>query len=48
MCFLENKVGVIVNYGCEILIYKEDKVANSSYGFVAYKSNCSNPIHKCK
>jgi hypothetical protein len=41
----ENKVSVIVYDGCEYIIYKEDKDANSSYGFMAHKGNCSNPIH---
>lgn len=44
----ENKVSVIVYDGCEYIIYKEDKDANSSYGFMAHKGNCSNPIHQCK
>jgi len=44
----ENKVTVIVYDGCEYIIYKEDKDANSSYGFMSHKGNCSNPIHQCK
>ncbi|MDO9553482.1 hypothetical protein [Rhodonellum sp.] len=44
----ENKVSVIVYEGCEYLIYKEDLDGNSSYGFMAHKGNCSNPIHQCK
>lgn len=44
----ENKMSVIVYDGCEYIIYKEDKDANSSYGFMAHKGNCSNPIHQCK
>lgn len=43
-----HNVTVIVYEGCEYLIYKEDKNANSSYGFMAHKGNCSNRIHKCK
>ncbi|MBN2237546.1 MAG: hypothetical protein JW729_08290 [Bacteroidales bacterium] len=41
----ENKVSVIIYDGCEYIIYKVDKDANSSYGFMAHKGNCSNPIH---
>lgn len=41
----ENKLTVIVYDGCEYIIYKEDRDANSSYGFMAHKGNCSNPIH---
>lgn len=44
----ENKLSVIIIDGCEYIIYKEDKDANSSYGFMAHKGNCSNPIHQCK
>lgn len=44
----ENKVSLIVYDGCEYIIYKEDKDSNSSYGFMAHKGNCSNPIHQCK
>lgn len=44
----ENKASVIVYDGCEYIIYKEDKDSNSSYGFMAHKGNCSNPIHQCK
>lgn len=44
----ENKLSVIVIDDCEYIIYKEDKAANSSYGFMAHKGNCSNPIHQCK
>jgi hypothetical protein len=44
----ENKLSVIVIDDCEYIIYKEDKDANSSYGFMAHKGNCSNPIHQCK
>lgn len=40
-----NKLSVIVYDGCEYIIYKEDKAANSSYGFMTHKGNCSNPIH---
>ncbi len=41
-----NKVSVIVYDGCEYIIYKEDNDANSSYGFMGHKGNCSNPIHE--
>lgn len=41
----ENKLTVIVYDGCEYIIYKEEKDANSSYAFMANKGNCSNPIH---
>jgi hypothetical protein len=44
----ENKVSVIVYDGCEYIIYKEVKDANSSYTFMAQKGNCSNPIHQCE
>ncbi len=44
----ENKLSVIVYDGCEYIINKEDKDANSSYGFMTHKGNCSNPIHQCK
>ncbi len=42
---VQNKIEVIVYDGCEYLFYKEDKDNNSSYGFMAHKGNCSNPIH---
>ena len=42
----ENKLSVIVYDGCEYIIYKEDKDANSSYSFMTHKGNCSNPIHE--
>lgn len=42
-----NKVTVISIDGCEYIIYKEDKDTNSSYGFMAHKGNCPNPIHRC-
>ena len=41
----ENKLTLIVYDGCEYIIYKEDRDANSSYGFMAHNGNCSNPIH---
>lgn len=44
----ENKLSVIVIGGREYIIYKEDKDENSSYGFMAHKGYCSNPIHQCK
>lgn len=40
-----NKIEVIVYDGCEYIILKEDEDQNSSYGFMAHKGNCSNPIH---
>lgn len=43
-----NKMSVIVHDGCEYIIYKEVQDANSSYGFMAHKGNCLNPIHQCK
>jgi hypothetical protein len=43
----ENELTVILYEGCEYIIYKEDKDANSSFGFMAHKGNCNNPIHKC-
>jgi hypothetical protein len=43
----ENKLTIVVYDGCEYIIYKEDKDANSSFGFMAHKGNCTNPIHKC-
>lgn len=42
-----NKVTVVIIDGCEYIFYKEDKDTNSSYGFMAHKGNCSNPIHAC-
>lgn len=42
-----NKIEVIVYDGCEYIIYKEDRASNASYGFMAHKGNCSNPIHEC-
>lgn len=44
----ENKLSIIVIDSCEYIIYKEDKDANSSYGFMAHKGYYSNPIHQCK
>lgn len=36
----------VINYDdCEYLIYKEETDSNSSYGLMAHKGNCSNPIH---
>jgi uncharacterized protein YcfL len=46
--FPEHKLSVIVYDGCEYIIYKEEKDENSSFGFMAHKGNCSNPIHQCK
>ena len=40
-----DKVEVITYDGCEYLIYKNYADANSAYGFMAHKGNCSNPIH---
>ena len=42
---LTEKISVFKFDGCEYLVYKEDKDSNSSYGFMAHKGNCSNPIH---
>ena len=44
----QNNLSVFVYEGCEYIIYKVDKDANSSYGFMAHKGNCSNPIHQCE
>lgn len=41
-----NKIEVITFDGCEYLIYKDEADANSGYGFMAHKGNCSNPIHR--
>lgn len=41
----KNQFEVITYDGCEYLIYKDEADANSSYGFMAHKGNCSNPIH---
>jgi hypothetical protein len=38
-------IEVITYDGCEYLIYKNEADANSGYGFMAHKGNCSNPIH---
>lgn len=36
----------VINYdGCEYLIYKDEVDANTDYGFMAHKGNCSNSIH---
>lgn len=43
-----NKVEVIVYDGCEYIVFEKDNDSNSSYGFMAHKGNCSNPIHKHK
>ena len=43
----KNQFEVITYDGCEYLIYKDEADANSSYGFMAHKGNCSNPNH-CK
>ncbi|MBO0340237.1 MAG: hypothetical protein VX798_01550 [Bacteroidota bacterium] len=42
----QNKFETISYEGCEYLIYKEKPDANSAFGFMAHKGNCSNPIHK--
>lgn len=43
-----DKIEVITYDSCEYLIYKNEADANSGYGFMAHKGNCSNPIHQCK
>jgi hypothetical protein len=43
-----NKVEVMVYEGCEYILYREDADSNSSFGFMAHKGNCSNPIHEYK
>lgn len=42
-----DKMHEITYDGCQYIIYKERADANSSYGFMAHKGNCSNPIHDC-
>jgi predicted small secreted protein len=43
----KNNLFVIVYDGCEYIIIKEDKDANSSYGFITHKGNSSIPINQC-
>jgi hypothetical protein len=44
----EGQIKVIKYQDCEYIVLKEDKDSNTSYGFMAHKGNCSNPIHKCE
>lgn len=41
-----DKIEIITYDDCEYLILKEEIDANSAYGFMAHKGNCSNPIHE--
>jgi|SaaInlStandDraft_1057018.scaffolds.fasta_scaffold01867_4 hypothetical protein len=44
----ENKYKVVNIEGCEYILYKDlDRThSNHSYGFMAHKGNCKNPIHQ--
>jgi hypothetical protein len=41
-----NQIQVIKYDSCEYIIYKDKEDENSSYGLMAHKGNCSNPIHQ--
>jgi len=38
-------VEIISIDGCEYIVYKEAEGANQTYGYMAHKGNCKNPIH---
>lgn len=44
----EHELTVVLFEECEYIIFKEEKDSNTSYGFMAHKGNCKNPIHNCK
>ena len=42
---LEGDMEVLVIDECQYLVYKETIGANHSFGYLAHKGNCNNPIH---
>ena len=42
---LEGDMEILVIDDCQYLVYKETIGSNHSYGYMAHKGNCSNPIH---
>jgi len=36
---------VIMIDSCEYVVFKEKEGNNRAFGYMAYKGNCSNPIH---
>ncbi len=43
--FDTNDIETFSYQNCEYIVYKSAQDANSMYGLMAHKGNCSNPIH---
>lgn len=41
----EDDVEILSIDGCQYIVYKETIGANHSFGYLAHKGNCNNPIH---
>ena len=41
-----DRLHVVVYDGCEYIVFKDRAAANSVYGLMSHKGNCSNPIHE--
>ena len=41
----EDDLEILTIDGCQYIVYKETIGANHSFGYMAHKGNCNNPIH---